>query len=405
MAKTNQHHKSTWFLLGREPLLSAAELFSLLDVKPDEKYEYNAPFLFLQREVDLNLINKLGGTIKIAKQIVEDSNEHSLIESLKKVLREHEGKITFGISLYGKNVSQKTIESWGKQIKKDLKSEGRSVRYVFKNEITLSSVTVEKNGLTNNGFEFMVLQKGEDRFACARTIAVQPFESFGARDFGRPGRDSESGMLPPKLALMMLNLGKINPNTVLLDPFCGSGTLITEALLQGVKNIFGTDLSEKAIADTKTNLQWHKQNSPGSDQSKIDVKVFDVKKLGEGFSPNSIDLIVTEPYLGKPLRGIEKRDEIEKQAKELLELYVSAFSEFKKVLRTGGAAIFIVPQFITRELPIIISDRLIKEIKKFGFEPEPLLPNKIFSSPFILYRRPDQRVAREIWKFRLSSTR
>lgn len=401
MPQLQQTRNKTWFLLGREPLLSAAELFCLLEIKDNETYEYKPPFLIVSRETDKNLMQKLGGSIKIAEEVGTGFNENDLLDRIRTILLRSTGKITFGISLYGKNVSQKTVGEWGKQLKKELKNEGRSVRYIFKNETTLSSVTVEKNGLVDSGFEFIVNQNGSN-FSFARTLAVQPFESFGQRDFGRPGRDSESGMLPPKLALMMLQIGGISEKTTLLDPFCGSGTIITEALLQGTKNIFGTDLSEKAVLDTKNNLQWQKGKLPDTSDSIIEITVADVKNLGKTLKPKSIDLITTEPYLGKPLRGSEKDEELKKQANELLSLYIDAFSEFKKILKPNAKIVFIVPQFITKGMPVVISDKLVNEIKKFGFEPEPLLPAKIFSSPFIVYRRPDQRVAREIWKFRFN---
>ena len=390
---------STWFLLGREPLLSAAEIFSLLNIGPNDEYDYSVPFLRVRNKIDDNFILKLGGTIKIAEQLCEEVGESSLIELIKNLLRKTEGKIVFGISLYGKGVSEKIVERWGKQIKKDLKSEGRSVRYVFKNETNLSSVTVEKNDLTSGGFEFLVQQKNPDAFLCAKTIAVQPFESFGARDFGRPGRDAESGMLPPKLALMMYNLTRPNPNGILLDPFCGSGTVLCEAYLQGQRKLIGTDLSEKAISDTKTNFEWTKNSNP-SLSAEIKIEVADATKLTTIISPSTVEMIATEPYMGRPLRGSEQQTELDKQANELLNLYKLSFGQFSQILKPGARIIFVVPQFITRGFPIVISDRLVDEIKKFGFEPEPLLPEKIFSSPFIVYRRADQRVAREIWKFK-----
>ena len=92
---------------------------------------------------------------------------------------------------------------------------------------------------------------GGQQFSLAQTEAVQPFEQFSARDFGRPGRDDLSGMLPPKLAIIMINLAQTPLNSILLDPFCGSGTILSEAVLLGYTNLIGTDISEKAIADSK----------------------------------------------------------------------------------------------------------------------------------------------------------
>jgi len=41
-----------------------------------------------------------------------------------------------------------------------------------------------------------------------------------------------------------------------LDPFCGSGTFLMEAALLGFSKICGSDASDKAVADTKENMEW-----------------------------------------------------------------------------------------------------------------------------------------------------
>ena len=393
-------NNKTWFLLGREPLLSAAELFSLLEIKNSRDIEYRAPFLIYSGSIENNFIGRLGGTIKTGTEIGAFFSENELLETLKNDLAGSSGKIVFGISLYSKNANARVVENWGKKLKKELKAGGRSVRYVFNKETTLSSVTVEKNGLVRNGREF-IIREDDGKFSVATTTSVQPFESFGARDFGRPGRDSESGMLPPKLALMLFNLAKLEPNETLLDPFCGSGTIISEALLQGHKNIIGSDLSEKAIFDSQKNIDWLKTAHPEIRNASIQIEVGDVTKIGEHIKNGSIGAIVTEPYLGKPLRGNEPEAEIQTQANELASLYTEAFGQFKKILRPGGRVVFIIPQFITRASPIVISDKFVQVANKLGFTAEKLLPEKIFTSNFILYRRSDQRVGREIWKFSL----
>ena len=37
----------------------------------------------------------------------------------------------------------------------------------------------------------------------------------------------------------------------LLDPLRGSGTILTEAAVMGYQNLYGSDISRKAITDTK----------------------------------------------------------------------------------------------------------------------------------------------------------
>jgi len=260
-AKNKLHpvEQNYWFVLGREPLLSAAEIIAVAE---PADFELLPPLLKFRADCDpLDLISRLGGTIKIGKELAANISEQKMIEAILDELRTIGGKINFGISLYGAaEPAERQVMNWGKQIKELLKKGGRSVRYVFsakggsafggKNEAILSSVTVSKNGLDKRGREFLISLKNKT-FSVAKTLVVQPFEEWGKRDFGRPGRDDQSGMLPPKLALIVLNLAKVNKDAIVLDPFCGSGTILTEALVNGYKNIIGSDISEKAVADTK----------------------------------------------------------------------------------------------------------------------------------------------------------
>lgn len=408
---SNPKSSATWFLLGREPLLSAAEILSLLRRERIifEKIKLEGQFLRLSGNIPAAIIKQLGGTIKIAEELAENLSEVELMNKIQTKLSSATGKIIFGISVYGENQPEK-IERWGKELKKNLKAEGRSVRYIFKGESTLSSVTVEKNSLDEKGFEFLI-QKTMSGYNLAKTLAVQPFESFSSRDYGRPGRDSESGMLPPKLAMMMINLTEAKLDDKILDPFCGSGTIVSEALLLGYHDVVGTDLSEKAIADSRQNLAWLSENFGVINTSYFFVEQVAVENLSQKFAPESITAIATEPYLGKPKRGNEAVDQLKNEAHELANLYTTAFSEFKKILRPGGRVVFIIPRFIMRSAaPITISDKILPGIQKLGFMVDPLLPefsaqggsasggNKL---PYLLYQRPGQFVAREVWRFKL----
>ena len=45
------------------------------------------------------------------------------------------------------------------------------------------------------------------------------------------------------------------PTATILDPFCGTGVVLQEALIMGF-NAYGTDLSEKMISFSDINLKW-----------------------------------------------------------------------------------------------------------------------------------------------------
>ena len=110
----------------------------------------------------------------------------------------------------------------------------------------------------------------------------------------------------------MINLADAPFASKILDAFCGSGTILTEAIAMGYKNIFGSDLSERAIEDTETNIQWYLQEKNLND---IKYKLFlsDAANLDNVIEKNSIQAIISEPYMGKPLHGNEGKIYILKQ--------------------------------------------------------------------------------------------
>ena len=219
-----------WFILGREKELSAAEIAAVLHIDSKSfSITKNEPLLFcipLANTKATELIKKLGGTIKIATEIATELSRPQLIKTIQDDLRSEPGKITFGLSAYG-NLDTTELTRLGKEIKSNLKNEGLSVRFVPNKEKTLSSATVDHNNLIKKGGEFIIYESSPQKFSLAKTLALQPYAEFSKRDYDRPGRDDVSGMLPPKLAMMMINLSEPNQNDIILDPFCGSGTIIT----------------------------------------------------------------------------------------------------------------------------------------------------------------------------------
>lgn len=392
--------RAYWFVLGRESLIAAAELRAVLNLS---EYKFAPPILqaVLNKFDAKNLMAKLGGTIKIAEVLAENLSEEKMAAATSKELETVEGKINFGLSFYEPGEKSRQIfwlKKIGLSIKKSLKESGRSVRYVENREPVLSSVTVDKNGLTERGREFIITSapvggtSGPSNFTLAKTLAVQPFEEFSFRDFGRPGRDDLSGMLPPKLAMMMINLAKCPKDGVLLDPFCGSGTILTEAMLLDYKNLIGADNSEKAIGDTQKNIEWIKDNFKVQ-AGKVEVFQNDIKNLSKKVK-GGVSAIITEPYLGKPLKGYETKEQLSGQVDELKQLFINSFKEFHKILKPGGIVVFIFPSFRYKNEWLKINCE--NEIKKIGFAIEKLFENHTS----LLYARPDQKVGREIWKFR-----
>jgi len=384
------------FILGQNPELSKQEIITI--IKKNRGIIKNISNLYIIAKINIkpkNLINILGGTIKILEyqENINNLKNLNIFKYIKKELNKKK-KNNFGFSIYNSsNKEYHEILKYFLKSKKELKSQGYKIRLVTSKEKILSSVIITKNNLLNKE---IIIIKDHNNYLIGLTKAVQDFAKYGQRDMLRPVRDSKTGMLPPKLAQIMINLAGLNNNKILLDPFCGSGTILQEALLLGFNNVIGTDISQKAVNNSKKNTTWLKNKFNISNSVKIQTLA--VQNLSKHFKKNSIDLIITEPFMGNA-NLIQKTNNLKilKSIKyELQELYLKAFQEFKKILSPSGKIVFIFPiinNIYTFEKKIIskINFKLIKPDLK---------TNNLSLNNNLIYARDNQKVKREItiWK-------
>ncbi len=382
-----------YFILGKNPELSKAEIESVLQFFDYKftiiEFKKNILILEIQANLDFEVINqRLGGTVKIGQIIDQVDDLSKIADKFCQLIECRAGKLHFGFSLYALsdkiNLQKKKsqIKLIAMEIKRKMREEKHlNSRWVVGKELELSSVIVKKNQLLKYGSEICLFFTAP-KILIGQTLAVQAFEEFGARDYKRPNRDKLSGMLPPKLARIMLNLAKIKPEAKILDPFCGSGTILQEAFVLGYKNLIGFDSSAKAIQDTQNNLTWL-ADKYNFDLKNIKLKQIDVKYLNQQLDRNSINCIISEPYLGPPLKGNESERELNKNIQELEELYLVAFKQFQQILKGKGKIVMIIPEFKiknkTKQLDL-------DKIKGF----------KILNQQKLIYSRPNQHVWRQI---------
>ncbi len=370
-----------FFILGRHADLSLAEIQATIKRQKNESkalfFGHDWAILDIKKELQPEaFINLLGGTIKLGVIIEKTSQINS--EQIARLISPSDKKIFLGISLYG---FQYNLSKLGLEIKKILQGQGNKVRYVTSKENPLSSVVVQKNHLLDQGAEIILIKNGANYFI-GKTLAVQPFEQFSKLDYGRPARDSFSGMLPPKLAQIMVNLSELPNQSLIYDPFCGSGTILQQGLYLGY-NVLGSDISPKAIKDSEENLQWLTKQI--TIKNKYSVFKSDITKQGPlGMYP---DAIVTEPYLGPALRGHEKKDVLDKSLQNLTRLYRTALQKFAEWLKPGGVVIMVIPKFQ-------IQNRFLK------IDLSSILPPRLKIEQKWEYAREGQHVIREIYKLK-----
>lgn len=297
-------------ILGRQPALGLAELESLFGVENIQPIGSEAAGL----KIDAKSVSlaRLGGTQKVCQLLAYlpftdwRQIEKHLLENVPKQLGFlPEGKLKLGLSLHGLNVSLRQINASGLSLKKTIRATGRSVRVVPNTAPALSTAQTIHNNLTGPlGMELVLIADGRQT-ALAQVVAVQNIAAYGARDQARPMRDARVGMLPPKLAQIIINLavGKIkeqaekNPySSTILDPFCGTGVILQEAALMGY-NVYGTDLESRMVEYSEVNLDWLAAKFKVQ-SLKFKVTTADATSFN-WLNPSPV-FIATETYLGRP---------------------------------------------------------------------------------------------------------
>ncbi|MBQ9484650.1 methyltransferase domain-containing protein [Candidatus Saccharibacteria bacterium] len=335
-------------VLGRQPEISIAEL-EATDFCTD--------------------IERLGGTMKLAEKLDERP-----IEYLQKI---PEGKITLGVSDYSEKASRKTATTEALKLKKILVRHGRSVRVVENKDATLSTATSLHNGLSGKNERKIELIKVNDEWY--KVIGVQDIEAYAKRDQARPARDAFVGMLPPKLAQILINLcGPLPAGATVLDPFCGTGVVLQEAILMGYR-AYGTDISEKMIDYSDKNMKY------------FDFKNYKVE-VGDAVSfkwAEKIDAVACEGYLGKPMSMIPNEMKLKTQKQECKAIIIGFLKNLAGQIKAKTPVVIAVPAWL-RENGEYSRLEILDEIEKLGYN----VSNK--SREGLLYHREGQIVARDI---------
>ncbi len=427
-------------LLGRQPEISLAELAAVFSA--DCVHRISQQFAEVQTS-DFD-ITTLGGTIKCAKVITElpasRTDKASLLAASRFITQHYHTKwahsphkITLGLSAYSLNVTARDVQKTGLILKSSLKKSGTSLRLIPNDQLALSTATAHNNKLGGSlhKVELLLVKTTDRRLIIAESRGVQNITAYTRRDRHRPKRDAFVGMLPPKLAQIMLNLalgagsltrqksctGRIpaissksnasgnavrrtidlserpdsNPLTevdkrhlLILDPFCGTGTVLQEALLAGY-DVVGTDLSQKMVDYTTENLSWLQSTftSPG--------RVIDIHQADATTHhwPDSQHLttVVCETYLGQPFSASPAPQKLAAVVSNCNHIITSFLTNIRPQLAPNTPLCIAVPAWYdasgqAAHLP------LIKYLQKLGYY-------QLNRTPLI-YRRPDQIVAREL---------
>ena len=385
-------------VLGRQPEISLAELSA--QFRGAKQKNDNVALFFADREPD---IDRLGGSLKLAKRLKSSPKEY--LESLP------EGKITLGVSDYSsRGASARRANGEALKLKKALKRAGRSVRVLPNSDPAISTAAAHHNSLGKKPRAVELMLVDGEWFT---SLGAQNITAYARRDQARPARDAKVGMLPPKLAQILINLcGPLKPGSRLLDPFCGTGVLLQEAYLLGLVP-YGTDLSERMVEYSERNLRWLADKEKFASQRPVGARQRETERgspmaMGRAdasarsdFSLSAgnavffrwtppIDAVACETYLGPPMSTPPAEIKLKAVKQECGSIILGFLKNIAPQIAENTPLTLAVPAWL-RPDGSYSRLNILDEIENLGYNVE----KKLGASP-LLYFRTGQVVAREI---------
>ncbi len=202
------------------------------------------------------------------------------------------------------------------------------------------------------------------------TVYVPETEGFKERSTERPFVTSGIS-LSSRLARLLVNISGVSKGEVLLDPFCGSGTVLGEALLKGADCI-GIDRNHGSVERTKENLAWLLSQSRRGGQRTPSYSVItgDATNLRRSLGDQMVDAIVSEPILMPRLSSPPTLEKARRLIKHASTIYSEALYEMSGVLRRGGRMVLVTPSIRTIDgKDVTLSFEDLREVGLRPFQP------------------------------------
>lgn len=370
------------FLFGNTPALSWLELKSL--VPSSELLRENLAQTDLSRDEAVSTFPLLGGSVKLIEVTGSlNPEKKGALDQIGDFLatKKTSGKLTFSLGIFGEDLLDISETDIKKHLRDNLSISSRFIEH--KQSGLSASVLLHQEKVIE-----IVFLEVDGQVWLGQTIAVQDIDDWTKRDRRKPYADRKKGMLPPKVARMMVNIAG-QESDVIYDPFCGTGTVLAEALMTGHSLVIGSDLDGQATSGAEKNLSWLKNEYNLSGEVKIFLSdVVQINKYSD-LKNNPVDAIVTEPFLGKPKPQLDQLDNI---YKGLEKMYLGAFKVFKEILKNGGKVVIVFPMVETYKTTYSLKN-LIDKLEELGYTT---------TSEPVLYARQNAVVQRQIYVFKLT---
>jgi tRNA G10 N-methylase Trm11 len=315
------------FVLGRNVDLSAEEVKAFL-----EKENINFKIISIVKNGLLietgrilrGIIEKLGGTVSIGEVLAEGDTKR-IIEILdnKTIYNVRKNKLNYVVfDFNGRDFKRISFYLKNRFRLEGLKATEKSPTGRIKLQTGKEVSKVSSSLIDEQYFVF------ENNFG--RIIEEIDYEKIERRDINKPVRRSELS-ISPRLAKILVNLSQVKKGETLLDPFCGIGTILQEALLQNIR-VIGIDKDRKAIDCSELNLKWFNFSKDNYELINGDSSEIKIPRA---------DGVATEPQLGELQRKIPSEEKAKEIMKDFEKLIIAVLKNLKRSI--NGKIVFTAP--------------------------------------------------------------
>jgi len=283
----------------------------------------------------LKSVPGLAGIHKFVLLVAQaDANGHGVETLVERIAARVDEISNFSVSAYG--IGSGDYEEFVQLLLGAFRSSGfKKIHLIRSDEQELRADQVA----ARNSLDIVVFPH-HGRFSFGLTSFVTDSTPLRNRGKEKPVPHSEISM-SPRLAKVLVNLSGVEAGHTLLDPFCGSGTILGEGLLKSLRCI-GIDSRRRMIEEARQNLQWILSGRPGHGQFRLIVG--DARDTRELLGDKAmVDGVASEPILLPKLRGTPNFDVMKETIEDAGDIYADALASIVRVVRPGGRIVVIVP--------------------------------------------------------------
>jgi len=305
----------------------------------------------------VRIFDRLGGANKLATAFAELSAKELSYTKLVATLHEPPENVStskpgVGVSLYLTSAPATLEATFREALSMKCRDWGlrRPILLAPRYSGTLGECTYLEIGidtalrydLADEGIELVAAQFG-DTVELGFTKKIADPRPFEEDDFDRPVK-RRGITLAPRLARLLVNLTGLTKGMV-LDPFCGIGTILQEAMRLNL-DVFGVDIRGDMVTASIKNLSWMASLLRREPLPYDRIKVGDSRGLGRLLKGQLFDAVVTEPIL-LPLFKSRPGAEAQRLMDQASSIYRTVLHQITNVLRDGGRVVIVAPTIRT----------------------------------------------------------